>query len=301
MSKADWCASLFICFFSFSCAAQQVPDTLFNPRILHPEYERNEGPVIYIDEAHGNFHTAGGRFKPFASLLAKDGYVIQSFAGIFSVERLLNAKILVIANALHESNQSRWALPGVEAFSDDEIAAVNEWVRGGGSLFLIADHMPFPGASSKLASSFGFKFHNGFAMKKKSSPDIFTLQSGLTTSILTTGRTKSETITSLTSFTGQAFEMADGAIPVITLTDAFDVLLPEVAWEFTKLTPAISGKGLMQGAFMPYGKGRIVVFGEAAMFTAQLQGTNKFGMNAPNAKQNVQFLLNVIHWLDGKM
>ena len=94
--------------------------------------------------------------------------------------------------------------------------------------------------------------------------------------------------------------MANGAIPVISLSDAYEVLLPQVAWEFTKSTPAINGKGLVQGAFMPYGNGRIVVFGEAAMFTAQLQGNKKFGMNAPDAAQNVQFLLNVIHWLDGK-
>lgn len=55
----------------------------------------------------------------------------------------------------------------------------------------------------------------------------------------------------------------------------------------------------MQGAYMKYGKGRIVIFGEAAMFTAQLQGKNKMGMSTKSASQNAQFLLNTIHWLDG--
>jgi hypothetical protein len=55
----------------------------------------------------------------------------------------------------------------------------------------------------------------------------------------------------------------------------------------------------VQGAYMNYGKGRIVVFGEAAMFTAQLQGKNKIGMNEKSASQNAQFLLNTLHWLDG--
>jgi cytochrome c peroxidase len=41
------------------------------------------------------------------------------------------------------------------------------------------------------------------------------------------------------------------------------------------------------------------IFGEAAMFTAQLAGPakNPMGMNSPEAKKNYQFLLNVVHWL----
>ncbi len=54
---------------------------------------------------------------------------------------------------------------------------------------------------------------------------------------------------------------------------------------------------------MEYGKGRIVVFGEAATFSAQLAGEqkSKMGMNNPQAKQNPQLLLNIIHWLDRKL
>jgi hypothetical protein len=46
-------------------------------------------------------------------------------------------------------------------------------------------------------------------------------------------------------------------------------------------------------------KGSVAVFGEAAMFSAQLAGPTKqkSGMNAPGAEQNHQLLLNVIHWL----
>ena len=48
-------------------------------------------------------------------------------------------------------------------------------------------------------------------------------------------------------------------------------------------------------------KGRVAVFGEAAMFTAQLNvwASTKMGMNGPIADQNPQFLLNVMHWLTG--
>ena len=39
------------------------------------------------------------------------------------------------------------------------------------------------------------------------------------------------------------------------------------------------------------------------MFTAQLAGPEKRkgGMNSEYASQNYQFLLNIIHWLDGKL
>ncbi len=51
---------------------------------------------------------------------------------------------------------------------------------------------------------------------------------------------------------------------------------------------------------MKYGKGRIVVSGEAAMFTSQRSdGGRSIGMSSPEVPQNQQLLLNIIHWLDG--
>ncbi len=37
-------------------------------------------------------------------------------------------------------------------------------LAAGESVFLIADHMPFPGAAEELAASFGVLFGNGFAI-----------------------------------------------------------------------------------------------------------------------------------------
>ena len=50
-------------------------------------------------------------------------------------------------------------------------------------------------------------------------------------------------------------------------------------------------------------RGRVAAFGEAAMFSAQLGGPESLpmGMNAPEAGQNAQFLLNVFHWLSGDL
>lgn len=78
------------------------------------------------------------------------------------------------------------------------------------------------------------------------------------------------------------------------------VLLPERAWRFSEQTPRISTGGWLQGAVMRIGRGRLAVFGEAAMFTAQRAGENGeflMGMNAPAAMENAQFILNLMHWL----
>jgi hypothetical protein len=289
---------LFFVLFPLLGEAQQVADTLYSPSIEKPAYTRGEGPVVLLDEAHHNFHTLNGRFKPFANILVKDGYIVVPSATPFTTDALGRGKILVIANALHVSNREQWNLPTPSAFTDEEIENVNKWVKDGGSLFLIADHMPFPGAAEKLAASFGFKFYNGFA-RQKGGKDIFTIGKGLMPSTLTKGRSEKETVTSLQTFGGQAFEIPDGAVPVIILSDDFEIKMPQAAWQFSKSTETIEGKGLAQGAYMNYGKGQLVIFGEAAMFTAQLQGKSKMGMNVKSASQNAQFLLNTIHWLDG--
>ena len=147
---------------SLNLQAQQVGDPEFDPTLQSPVYEKGTGPALFIDEAHNNFHTLNGRYQPFAKLLQEDGYNLKAFAEEFTKTGLENAKILVIANALHESNIEDCILPNPSAFSKDEIAAVVDWIKEGGSLFLIADHMPFPGAAADLAVAFGIDFRIDF-------------------------------------------------------------------------------------------------------------------------------------------
>ena len=80
-------------------------------------------------------------------------------------------------------------------------------------------------------------------------------------------------------------------------------MLPDTAWVFDNETPKINVKGWSQGAYKKYGKGKIVAFGEAAMFTAQIAGPEKvkLGMNHVDAPNNYQLVLNIIRWLDGKL
>jgi hypothetical protein len=65
-----------------------------------------------------------------------------------------------------------------------------------------------------------------------------------------------------------------------------------------------SANGRAQGIAMAFGKGRVVVLGEAGMFSAQIatltdggqQRELKFRMNVAG-NDDRQFALNVIHWL----
>ncbi|HEY5746481.1 MAG TPA: DUF4350 domain-containing protein [Chryseolinea sp.] len=291
--------------------AQQVPDTAFDPKIKSPSYPLNKGPVLFIDEAHHNFHTIETRYLAFAKVMRLDGYQVQPNKVPFSLSSLKEASVLVIANAIHPSNDTVWAKPILPAFTPAEIEAVKKWVNDGGSLLLIADHMPFPDAATGLAKTFGFTFYNGFATDTtaglypgaKRELDVFTASSGsLADHAITKGKTSGERVERVATFTGQAFQIPTKATSLLIFDGRYEILLPDTAWKFNPNTKRIPIKGFSQGAVLEYGKGRVAVFGEAAMFTAQLKGKDSipFGLNSPDAQQNLQFLLNLIHWLDHK-
>jgi hypothetical protein len=294
-----------------SAGAQQVADTGFKPPIAKAAYPSGKGPRVVVDGGHHNFHTAEGRYLAFAELLRRDGYRVSGSTAPFTAESLRSADVLVIANALAAVNaeeRGNWALPTPSAFSADEIAAVERWVEAGGALFLIVDHMPMPGAAGDLGRAFGVEFSNGFAGLKDPTgarppfigPIAFTLANGtLRKGPWSAGRSAQEHVDSVMTFTGSAFYPGPKVTPVLVLPDGAVSLTPRGAFQFTPETPRVPVAGWCQGAVLAAGKGRVAIFGEAAMFTAQLAGPakNPMGMNAPEAKQNYQFLLNVVHWL----
>ena len=282
--------------------AQQISDDDFRFEIRQPSYPDSNGPVISIDEAHFNFHTLDGRYSPFATVLKGDGYRVVAGREKFTHSSLNRSNILVIANPLGDTGE--WKLPTVPAFSDEEVEAVRLWVQNGGNLFLIADHMPCAGAAANLAAAFGFNFINGFAMRHTQGKEMFSREAGnLLDTPVTRGRNGSEKVETIQMFTGSAFLPPPEAIVITKLISEYVIELASVAWQFSDATPKISGMHFANGAMLQYGKGRVVVFGEAAMFTAQLQGPEKqkMGMNLASAKENPQLLLNIIHWLDRKL
>ena len=288
-----------------TATAQQVADTAFRPPIARPAYAEGAGPVVAIDEAHHNFHTASGRYAPFAELLRRDGYRIARFRERFTTPALGGARVLVIANAIHESNAQAWARPIRSAFTADEIQAVRAWVEAGGSLLLIADHMPFAGAAAELGRAFGLEFSDGFAVdgSGQRNPFVFTrADSTLGQHPIADGRSPVERVDSIVTFTGQGFRVTSGtAAPLLRLSPGMVLLEPDTAWVFNASTRRRPAAGWLQGAALRVGQGRVVVLGEAAMFSAQLAGPRRIpmGMNAPQAARNAQLLLNTLHWLTG--
>src|SRR5262249_51813010 len=140
-------------------------------------------------------------------------------------------------------------------------------------LFLIADHRPFPGAASDLAKAFGVEFSNGYARAghwKPGSPDTFAYGTGLQETTITRGRADDEKVTKVVTFVGSAFKPPKGAIPVLVFgAKSESVERPAGEKGEPRRVPI---EGWCQGAVMKVGQGRVAVFGEAAMFSAQLAG-----------------------------
>jgi hypothetical protein len=281
--------------------AQQVGDASFIPKNTKKTFEGPDAPVVLIDEAHHNFHTLDGRYQAFAKVLRSDGYSVRSNTSPFHIDSLKKADILVISNALNEKNVENWDMPHYPAFTREEIEHVYRWVKQGGALFLIADHMPLPAAASQLAAIFGVQFNNGYAIDTTNTRvTMFRRSDGsLTDHPITRGRNEAEAIDSVRTFTGQAFLATPQASPLLIFREPTLSVMPSKSWTFDEDTPHIPVDGWFQGAVLAVGEGRIAVFGEAAMFTAQSAGQDnvKFGLEGEGAEQNEQFLLNIMHWL----
>jgi hypothetical protein len=297
--------AVFLCFCLAASAsaalAQQVADPNFDARVAHPAYTRS-GPKVLFDEAHNNFHTASGRYKPFADLITNDGYQVTPNKQKFSAATLKGYDILVISNALgaERMNMPEAANP---AFSTEECDAVRDWVKGGGALLLIADHAPMGSANQILGDRFGVNMSKMFTIdnqnydKESNNPGfiIYTRESGhLADHPITRGRNDSERVNKIIAFTGQSLKGPPDSFAFMKLADSAVDAIPGVNPNPT------SAAGRAQGILMNFGKGRVVVLGEAAMLSAQLAGPNgmAFGMNRPGL-DNRQMALNIVHWLSG--
>lgn len=283
----------------------QMADPDFNARVDKPAY-RKRGPKVLFDEAHNNFHTATGRYKPFADLITNDGYQITSNQQIFTREVLQGCRILVISNALGTARMND-PNAGNPAFTDAESDTVREWVRGGGSLLLIADHAPMGAANQVLAKRFDVDMSKRFTVdpensdKESQNPSfiIYTRESGrLVDHPITRGRNASERVNKVIAFTGQSLKGPSASIAFMKLADTAMDAMPG------QNNKPVSAAGRAQGIAMKFGKGRVIVLGEAGMLSAQVVGTGpqqmKFGMNRPGI-DNRQLALNIMHWLSGKL
>jgi hypothetical protein len=272
----------------------QRSDPSFDTKVAKPAF-KTEHPRVLFDEAHNNFHTTGGRYKPFAEIIANDGFQVIPNKEKFTKEVLAKGDILIIANALGAEGMGR---PGASnsAFSPAECDAVRDWVRGGGSLLLITDHAPFGSAAESLAQRFGVDMSKGYTSDPSNSEGdatslVFSRKNHLLGDHpITKGRDESERVNRIQTFTGQSLKGPAGSVAILKLGDtAFD------EGNQGKTVPAA---GRAQGIAFAFGNGRVVVMGEAAELSAQLIGNERFGMNVPGL-DNRQMALNIMHWLSG--
>ena len=280
--------------------SQQSADPHFNSRVEDPAYTKNF-PRVLFDEAHNNFHTAGGRYKPFADLIFSDGYQVVLNRKAFTKQSLQTFKILVIANALGAEDMDD---DGADrpAFTEEESDVVRDWIRAGGSLLFIADHAPFGSAAEVLAKRLGVDMSKAFTMDSADSDQesnnpgfiVYSRENHLLADHpITNGRNESERVNRVIAFAGQSLKGPEGSEAFMKLADTAVDSIPA-----TKETRPAAGRS--QGIAIRLGKGRVVVLGEAGMLTAQITGRDNkpFGMNIPGI-DNRQLALNIMHWLSG--
>ena len=295
---------LFVIGLSIAGLAQQVADPDFDAKVAKPAYSKKH-PKIAIDEAHNNFHTASGRYKPFADLITNDGYQVIANKQKFSKETLKEFDVLVLSNALGAPAMGS-AEASNSAFDVEECDAVHAWVRRGGRLLLIADHAPMGAANEKMGLRLGVDMSKGYT----GDPENKDAETGSDTFIrydpnnkllgdhaITRGRNAGEKISRIIAFTGQSLKGPPGSVAFMKLADtAVDVTPARPGFEQKQ----VSAAGRAQGIAFKLGKGRVVVLAEAGMLSAQLAGPRKmkFGMNRAGL-DNRQLALNIMHWLSG--
>lgn len=286
--------------------SEQSSDDSFQFKNDIPAFLDNDGPNVCIDEAHNNYHTAEGRYKPFANMLRHDGFNVSRFTNKFSQENLKKCDVLVIANALSPINEKEWRYPHFSAFNGNEIIDVKNWVRSGGSLLIFADHAPLAGAARDLGAVIGLLMADVYALNDPhgKGKDIFSKeQNTLHDHSITRGRNSKEAIDQVTTFTGQPALISQFWKPLLTFREnALAYIDPDQAslqLATGEDPPIFSLAGWSHAATREWDKGRIVFIGEAALCSAQLSEDDNepMGMNSSLAKQNPQFCLNVVRWL----
>jgi len=287
---------------------EQPYDSSFDAKVADPVYQTN-GPVVLYDEGHLNTHTATGGYKPLADLIRSDGYDLQVTRQLLSGGTLEGVAVLVVvlARGTNDANDS-------SAFADWEIAAVDAWVRSGGSLLLVTDHWPYGAAAALLTQRFGVGMGKGLVedpehhdANRGASHLVFSTDNGLLKEHpIVRGRSASERIDRVLTFTGQSMSGPPEAVPFLALSDAaieYPPSTPQVEKDggdvrvSMEYGEAVSAGGRAQGIAMELEKGRVVILGEAGMLRAQREGDgDRVGMNVPEY-QNRQLAINIMHWL----
>lgn len=283
---------------------------------LQPSFPSGTGPVVALDEAHKNTHTfASPPFRGLVQLLQADGYRVRPLAAAITDSSLADVDVLLI------SQPGGWSGPE-ESLTDEEVECLLRWVRDGGSLLLILDHLPAPRNAARLTTALGITdWHNGYTMVVPADsapigPIIFwragSLPDGaprvgptgpgggagyqgidavLANHPISEGSGTDQDVRRVVTFVGSAFQPPPGAEVLLTLPrDAMSfvpAITPNERPVITTATPHTAVGGWAQGAVQRTGRGRVALFGETGLFSGGPAGDNRI------------FILNVFRWLSG--
>ena len=259
---------------------------------------------LLIDGGHYNLHDIEGTYATLAGTLRKSGFEVSGHKGKFDEASLRNTDILIITNPhpdrIDSINQRvrrsgeppRWAAAAtLSAYTEAEASVIEKWVKNCGSFFLILDHAPFGQVGRLLTAVFGIE--NRFA----STYDPLSRDPAVdTTKAITTLFTRSKGligkhpimngVDSVTTYTGESLIGPPGSDVLLQLPSTASDLdwVPE-----TKQYRNRSAAGRSQAIAFNYGKGRVVMLGEAAI-------TRPSGLSVSD-RGNWKLILNILRWL----
>lgn len=260
-------------------------DESFDPPIAKPAFEAGKGPSVVVDQRHRNVVSLESYFRPVGRFLARDGYVVKPGNDVFTDASLAATKVLVIANAQAEDG----APVGTPAFTDAEVAAVEEWVKKGGGLLLIADRAPFGGPAFSLGRVFKVTLDDNTVLRKgeDGKPDGV-----LTIDVAGNGDPKHPVFAGVSRVVYVVGESLDGPGVVLRAPKGTYGGPTNQAVD----GPSAAGKPIILA--FPHGKGRVVVIGDAGIASAfgSVGGSTHRGISEAD---NALFLRNAIRWLSG--
>jgi len=310
-----------ILFVSFQAAAQSciiytsfgagalAPDPTFIPIVHAPTYPYistvgtnpvlHATPVVGIDRTHQNAFSLDPtcpRYAALAQLLTADGAIVQDFStpfGSSGYSQALNGlNILVIADAT-----------GISAA---EASAISAWVSAGHGL-IIAGSIP----STLTTELMGVTWVDGDPEREFNSCTDAVSPYGpgwiKDNDVITEGLKPSEEVFSVYEYTGPA-------IPPVTI--AATSILSLRAGARTNcfyncgayFDLGIPADGYSRGLAFQLGAGKVFASGDSRMFSAVLwagygiyiiPGVKTYQQGMQVYPSNQQFLLNIVHWIDG--
>ncbi len=290
--------------FSFAARGQMLNDTPFDATINHPKYAKGKGPAVLFDAGHFNFIVHMGLANPLIDVATADGYRVTVDSMKFTKPYLSKYKMIVIFPAMPFKFGSKKQVTDEITFTSDELNALQDWVKEGGSLLMFSEHAPIDKSVTPLFNKFGIQLSIGIVVDSinhdssskatnKESLLMFTRNNGLLNPNhpITKGERAGEEINKIMTYGG-------GGLKGVGYTNILKLSPSSTIKKYSGSEP--SGTSDSQTLAGKFEKGKVVALGDCNGFTAMyvMQGSNKLSAGMQVAEYDwKQFAINTFHWL----